>query len=70
MKYIYLIVISFFLINCSSPLDNVYEPATYNTYLREIRDYDSDAADKIDDQISYCSDNLESGIKFQEILDG
>lgn len=61
---------SFFLSNCSSPLDNVYEPLTYNTSLREIRDYDSSAADKIDDQISYCSYNLESGIKFQEILDG
>lgn len=61
---------SFFLANCSSPLDNVYEPSTYNTSLREIRDYDSSAADKIDDQISYCSYNLESGIKFQEILDG
>ena len=70
MKYIYLIAMSFFLSNCSSPLDNVYEPLTYNTSLREIRDYDSSAADKIDDQISYCSYNLESGIKFQEILDG
>ena len=63
-RYLLLLIV---IIGCDNPLDKVYEPSTFRTDFRAIKDYDTLAANSIEYVLEFESPEI--GATYQEIFD-
>lgn len=61
------LLLSLIFLACQNPLDKVYEPATFRTDFRSIKDYDSLSAKNIEYVLEW--ETPEIGATYKEILD-
>ena len=61
------LLLLFIIIGCDNPLDKVYEPSTFRTDFRAIKDYDTLAANNIEYVLEFESPEI--GATYQEIFE-